>query len=64
MNYWFRPFPPNRVGRGNVKGHMRRIHVAFDPETFEQLRRRALECGRSLSEEVRVTVEWGLESEK
>lgn len=42
---------------------IRRIVVSFDPETFEQIRRRAASAGQSFAAAVRELVEWGLEED-
>lgn len=36
------------------------IVVAFDPETFGEIRERAISCNTSFAEQVRLLVEWGL----
>lgn len=55
-------------GRGATdKDHRRyqkRIVVGFDPETFDQMRSRAVKAGTSMGEQIRLLVEWGLEAEK
>lgn len=53
-------------GRGSVRTHMmgvKRIVVAFDDETFEEIRQRAAREGRSFAAAVRDLVEWGLQAE-
>ena len=63
MNYYTpRKWPSEKVGEGTVKGQMRRFHVGLDPDTYEYLRYRAMKAGRSFSEEVRLVIEWGLDS--
>lgn len=39
----------------------RRIGIWFDPETFEEIRRRAQAANMNLSDQVRLYVEWALE---
>ncbi|KKN17941.1 hypothetical protein LCGC14_0960870 [marine sediment metagenome] len=53
----------------SINSHTRRAlatkpdsHVRFDPETFEEIRRRAIKEGTSFAEQVRILVEWGLEA--
>lgn len=41
---------------------MRMISASFDTETFQEIRQRALDQGTSLSEQIRILVEWGLEA--
>lgn len=41
-----------------------RIVVGFDPETFNDMRDRALKAGTSMGEQIRLLVEWGLEAER
>lgn len=36
------------------------IVVAFDPDTFGEIRERAIRCNTSFAEQVRLLVEWGL----
>jgi len=51
-----------------ASGHLRspeampRVVVSFDPETFEQVRSRALANKTSFAEETRCLVEYGLET--
>ena len=40
---------------------MRRCMVAFDDETFEEIRQLAVENGTSFAEQIRLLVEFGLE---
>jgi len=57
-------------GRGSTKrstagfpehyADLRRIMVAFDEETFADIRARALSAQSSFAEQVRLLVEWGL----
>lgn len=54
------------IGLGSVqrgKRHQRRIVVGFDDETFEQVRQRALTERTSFGEQVRLLVEFGLETD-
>jgi hypothetical protein len=44
------------------RGAQQRIIIGFDPETFVQVRRRAKAAGTSFAEQVRVLVEFGLET--
>ena len=58
--YWPRA---GKVGRGVPDPRQPervQIVIAFDPETFAQVRARALRDGTSFAEQVRVLVEWGL----
>lgn len=41
---------------------LRRIMVAFDEETFSQIRDRALKAQTSFAEQVRLLATWGLEA--
>ena len=43
-------------------GAQQRIIIGLDPETFMQVRRRAKAAGTSFAEQVRVLVEFGLET--
>lgn len=43
---------------------LRRIVVAFDEETFGEVRERATDNRTSFAEQVRILVEWGLEAAK
>lgn len=53
------------VGTGIKRPAGRRgIIVEFDEGTFEHIRRRALNQTTSFAEQVRMLVEWGLESVK
>ncbi len=51
------------VARGNSYGarQLRQVSVQIDEGTLEQVRARAMAEGTSLSEQVRLLVEWGLE---
>jgi hypothetical protein len=40
---------------------LRRIMVAFDEQTFQEIRMLAIERQTSFAEQVRLLVEWGLE---
>jgi hypothetical protein len=52
-----------KTGNGN-RHHvgLKRIVVAFDDETFEQVRKRAARSKTSFAAEVRLLVEFGLET--
>lgn len=53
--------PPSAgVSRGHAYRGMMRTVVAFDPETHESIRSRAIKEGTSFAEQVRVLIEWGL----
>lgn len=55
-------WPIEKVGRGLAdRGGLKRIVVAFDDETFEVIRDRAVKAQTSFAEQVRQLVEWGLE---
>ena len=55
--------PPRAPGVGVLRRGWRSIKVAFDEETFEEIRRLAAENRCSFAEQVRCLVEWGLEAE-
>ena len=40
------------------------IVVAFDPDTFAEIRERAIRGQTSFAEQVRMLVDWGLETER
>lgn len=50
-----------------AKGCHQWNHVKFvcaiDPETFSQIRDRAVKAQTSVAEQVRILIEWGLETE-
>jgi hypothetical protein len=50
------------TGFARHNGAQQRIIIGFDPETFTQVRRRAKSAGTSFAEQVRVLVEFGLET--
>lgn len=53
-------------GQGSTRTHVRdqrRIVVAFDEETFGQIRSRAEKAGQSFAAAVRELCEWGLMEE-
>ena len=50
------------VGFTRHNGAQQRIIIGLDPETFMQVRRRAKAAGTSFAEQVRVLVEFGLET--
>lgn len=53
------------IRRGDAHGDhkcIRRIVVSFDDETFEEIRQRAVKAGTSFAEQVRLLVEFGMES--
>ncbi len=49
-------------GFARHNGAQQRIIIGLDPETFMQVRRRAKAAGTSFAEQVRVLVEFGLET--
>ena len=49
-------------GFARHNGAQQRIIIGLDPETFTQVRRRAKVAGTSFAEQVRVLVEFGLET--
>lgn len=50
------------IGEGvDDRPGLRRIVVAFDEETFAQLREKAVLANTSFAEQVRLHVEWGME---
>ena len=55
---------PARGVQKHGEGTMRRIVVAFPPDTFEEIRQHALRERTSFAEQVRKFVEWGLEIEE
>src|SRR5690242_16629082 len=50
------------IGFARQDGAQQRIIIGFDPETFVQVRRRAKAAGTSFAEQVRLLVEFGLET--
>ena len=56
------PPPPRAPGVGVLRRGWRSIKVAFDEETFEEIRGLAAASQRSFAEQVRCLVEWGLEA--
>ena len=53
------------VGRGSVKNNgYRRIVVAFDEESFAEVRAKAIRDKTSFAEAIRTLVVWGFEAEK
>lgn len=50
------------IANGHSYRCKRRIVIAFDPDTFEQISKRAQHSKTSFAEEVRTLVEFGLES--
>jgi hypothetical protein len=62
MSMPFGTLMPEGPGRGTHKRNGRMITVQFDHDTFNQLRNRAIAEKTSFSEQVRLLVEWGLES--
>lgn len=60
-----RRWQAERVGKGIADRRAAlRIVVCFDDETFETIRQRAMAAETSFAEQVRLLVEWGLETEK
>lgn len=54
-----------RVAKGVTDRRVaRRVVIAFDDETFATIRQRAIAAETSFAEQVRLLVEWGLETEK
>lgn len=51
-----------RRGRTGKLGRRLRCCVAFDSDQFEEIREQAVEDRTSFAEQVRLLVEWGLES--
>jgi hypothetical protein len=51
------------VERGRPPGGLRKIVIALDTETFEQVRARAIGAGHSFAAETRLLIEWGLEAD-
>lgn len=47
---------------GCVRGGYVKLVCAIDPETFAQIRARAVEKKTSVAEIVRTLIEWGLEA--
>jgi hypothetical protein len=48
-------------GRGSAhRGQYRRIVVAFDEETFAEVRELALADGQSMAAKIRELIEWGM----
>lgn len=52
-----------RHGEQKRPREQKRVVVSFDDETFDQIRRRAVNENTSFAEQVRVLVEWGLMDE-
>lgn len=53
------------TGRDIVRSHdTKGINITFDSETFDCISKRARKENRSFASEVRLLVEWGLESER
>lgn len=50
------------IGFARYNGAQQRIIIGLDPETFTQVRRRAKSAGTSFAEQVRLLVEFGLET--
>jgi hypothetical protein len=50
------------IGFARQDGAQQRIIIGFDPETFVQVRQRAKAAGTSFAEQVRLLVEFGLET--
>ena len=50
--------------QGVPVGALRKIVIAVEHETFETLRNRAIRDNTSFAEQVRILIEWGLESER
>ncbi len=58
---------PQNVARGCVntqRRQWRQIVCAFDHDTFDAIRARAVREGTSFAEQVRLLCEWGLEAGK
>ena len=61
------PLKPSRVAKGVAQGvsdkpGLKRVVCAFDEETFDQVRARAIAQNTSFAEQVRQLVDWGLEA--
>ena len=55
---------PGGPARGvEIAGGRRQVVVKMDTSQFEEVRDRALREGTSLAEQIRLLIEWGLESE-
>lgn len=52
----------NCVAKGTKQCNKRHIAIAFDVDVFNEIRSRAQKEGTSFAEQVRLLVEWGLES--
>jgi hypothetical protein len=52
------------IANGGKFGEQLRINCLFDPDTFEELKQRAYKEKTSMAEQIRLMVEWGLESAK
>lgn len=48
------------AGSHETSGGLVKCVVALDPDTFAEVRRRALREGTSFAEQVRLLIEWGL----
>lgn len=46
--------------RGVQNGSYRQLLVKIDPETFEQIRDRAVDEKTSMAHQIRLVIEWGL----
>lgn len=51
------------VEPGRPPSGLRKIVIAMDVETFEQIRGRAIRAGHSFAAEARLLLEWGLEAD-
>lgn len=56
----------NRMVKGHIEGkrRLRRIICGFEQDTFDHIVRVAETAGVSVSEVIRIYVEWGMESEQ
>jgi hypothetical protein len=59
------PITECKIARGVAdRKCLKRVVCAFDDETFDQVRARAVRDQTSFAEQVRQLVEWGLEADK
>lgn len=53
-----------RQARGNRDGNHVKLVCAIDPDTFDQIRNRAVAAKTSVAQQIRELIEWGLEAER
>ena len=59
-----RRIKPKTVGAGvEVRPGYPRIVIEFDNEMFAEIRKRAIACGVSFSEQARTLIQWGLDED-